>query len=299
MPGAGHLVHMPSHIYMRVGRYADAFDANRAAANADSGYIAQCNAQGIYPLTYYPHNLHFLVWAAMFQGRSVDALAGAREVQSKIPTDMGNAFGAFETFLSQPMYVMVRFGLWDKALAEPKPDAQFRFMTGVWHYMRGMAYSNTGKTSQARTELDALRGLRDKLTRAYVIGFQTAPTLLTIAEQVLAGDMAAQKEDFDTAIALLGRAVRLEDSLRYSEPPDWYFPTRHVFGAVLLQAGIPEEAATVYWQDLRKNPNNAYSLLGVSQALQALGDETGAREMAARFERAWSVADVELNSSRF
>ncbi len=299
MPGAGHMVHMPSHIYMRVGRYADAFQVNREAADADSSYIAQCNAQGIYPLIYYPHNLHFLVWAAMFQGRSVDALAGAREVQSKIPTDMGNGFGVFETFLSQPMYVMVRFGLWDKALAEPKPDAQFRFMTGVWHYMRGMANANTGKTAQARSELRALRGLRDELTDAYVIGFQTAPTLLTIAEHLLAGEMAARQNDFDTAIPLLSRAARLEDSLRYSEPPDWYFPTRHVLGAVLLQAGFPREAAAVYWQDLRKNPDNAYSLLGVSQALQAQGDQVGASEMAARFERAWAAADVELNSSRF
>ena len=122
---------------------------------------------------------------------------------------------------------------------------------------------------------------------------------LSRRRRMLAGDMAAQQNEFDTAISLLGRAVRLEDSLRYSEPPDWYFPTRHVLGAVLLQAGFPVEAATVYWQDLRNNPDNAYSLLGVSQALQAQGDETGAREMADRFERAWAVADVELNSSRF
>lgn len=297
MPGAGHMVHMPSHIYMRVGRYADAFRVNREAADADSRYIAQCNAQGIYPLIYYPHNIHFLVWAAMFQGRSVDALAGAREVKSKIPPGMGE--GAYEIFLAQPMYVLVRFGLWDQALAEPEPDAGLRFMTGVWHYMRGMAYSNTGNARQARAELRALSGLRDKLTDTYMVGFQSAPTLLTIAEQVLAGDMAAQKKDFDAAVAILSRAVRMEDSLRYSEPPDWYFPTRHVLGAVLLQAGFPREAATVYWQDLRKNPDNAYSLLGVSQALQAQGNEAGAREMAARFERAWAVADVELSSSRF
>ena len=375
MPGAGHMVHMPSHIYMRVGRYADAFQANREAADADSGYITQCNAQGIYPLTYYPHNLHFLVWAAMFQGRSVDALAGAREVQSKIPTGGADGFGSFETFLSQPMYVMVRFGLWDKALAEPKPPTQqlfmtgvwheklvwaamFQgrsvdalagarevqskiptggadgfgsfetflsqpmyvmvrfglwdkalaepkpptqqlFMTGVWHYMRGMAFSNTGKMNDAQIELEDLRDLRDKLPGTYAIGFQSAITLLTIAEQVLGGDMAAQGKDYDAAVSLLSRAVRLEDSLRYSEPPDWYFPTRHVLGAVLLQAGVPAEAATIYWQDLRNNPDNAYSLLGVSQALEAQGNEAGAKAMAARFDQAWAMADVELSSSRF
>jgi tetratricopeptide (TPR) repeat protein len=299
MPGAGHMVHMPSHIYMRVGRYADAFDTNRAAADADSGYIAQCNAQGIYPLNYYPHNLHFLVWAAMFQGRSEDAMAGAREVESKIPTDMGNGFGVFETFLSQPLYVMVRFGMWDKALVEPKPSEQFRFKTGVWHYMRGMAYANTDKMKEARAELQALGRLRDDLTNAYVIGFQSAPTLLTIAESVLAGEMFANQGKLEDAVNKLARAVRLEDSLRYSEPPDWYFPTRHVLGAVLLQVGVPAEAASVYWQDLRKNPENAYSLLGLSQALEAQGDAVGAATMARRFKQAWAAADVELKTSRF
>jgi tetratricopeptide (TPR) repeat protein len=299
MPGAGHMLHMPSHIYMRVGRYADAFDTNRAAADADSGYIAQCNAQGIYPLNYYPHNLHFLVWAAMFQGRSEDAMAGAREVESKIPTDMGNGFGVFETFLSQPLYVMVRFGMWDKALVEPKPSEQFRFKTGVWHYMRGMAYANTDKMKEARAELQALGRLRDDLTNAYVIGFQSAPTLLTIAESVLAGEMFANQGKLEDAVNKLARAVRLEDSLRYSEPPDWYFPTRHVLGAVLLQVGVPAEAASVYWQDLRKNPENAYSLLGLSQALEAQGDAVGAATMARRFKQAWAAADVELKTSRF
>jgi tetratricopeptide (TPR) repeat protein len=299
MPGAGHMVHMPSHIYMRVGRYADAYSANREASNADSEYIAQCNAQGIYPLNYYPHNLHFMVWAAMFQGRSVDALAGAREVQTKIPRDMGNGFGVFETFLSQPLYVMVRFGLWDKALAEPKPESHYRFMTGVWHYMRGMAYANTGERRKARAELRKLKAVRDELGAEYTIGFQSAPTLLTIAEQVLAGDMAAVAGDFEDAIFALSRAVRLEDSLRYSEPPDWYFPTRHVLGAILLQAGEPVEAASVYWQDLKHNPENAYALLGMSQALAAQGDKMGAEVMAKRFTDAWAAADVELKTSLF
>jgi tetratricopeptide (TPR) repeat protein len=300
MPGAGHMVHMPSHIYMRVGRYADAFAANRQASDADSEYITQCNAQGIYPLNYYPHNLHFLVWAAMFQGRSEAALAGAREVQSKIPVDMqGNAFGAFETFLAQPLYVMVRFAMWDKALSEPEPAAGNKFMQGVWHYARGMAFSNTGKERQAKQELRALQTLRDALAPDYLIGFGTAPKLLTIAELLLAADVATKAEDYELALNRLGRAVRVEDSLLYNEPPDWYFPTRHNFGATLLQAGYPEEAAVIYWEDLRKNPANGFSLMGLHQAQTAMGDETSAASTKAEFEASWQAADVKLSSSRF
>lgn len=300
MPGAGHMVHMPSHIYMRVGRYADAYRSNRLASDADSQYIAQCNAQGIYPLNYYPHNLHFLVWAAMFQGRSSDALAAAREVEGKIPVDMqGNAFAAFETFLSQPLYVMVRFGLWDKILAEPAPVASNQFQQGVWHYARGMAFSNTGKQRQAAKELRALNALRKDLTDEYFIGFGTAPKLLGIAALVLEGDMAAQAEDYDQAIATLSRAVRIEDSLLYNEPPDWYFPTRHVLGALLLAGGYPAEAEVVYWQDLRKNPRNGYSLFGLAQAQAAQGNEPAAEQTQAQFARAWQAADVQLSSSRF
>ncbi|NKB97338.1 MAG: hypothetical protein GKR90_02400 [Pseudomonadales bacterium] len=300
MPGAGHMVHMPSHIYMRVGRYADAYDANRRASDADSSYIAQCNAQGIYPLNYYPHNLHFLVWAAMFQGRSEDALVGAREVQSKIPVDMnGNAFGAFETFLSQPLYVMVRFGLWEQILAEPKPATGNLFMTGVWHYARGLAESNLGNRRAAKKEHRRLTKLREALPADYLIGFGTAPKLLQIADLVLAGDIQAKEKEIDSAIASLSRAARLEDSLLYNEPPDWYFPTRHVLGALLLDGGYASEAAVVYWDDLRKNPGNGFSLLGLSRAQAASGDATTAETTMAQFKDAWSAADVTLSSSRF
>ena len=283
-----------------MGRYADAVDANAKAALADEDYIAQCNAQGIYPLNYYPHNLHFLVWAAMFQGRSEDALAGAREVQSKIPVDMqGNAFAAFETFLSQPLYVMVRFGLWDDVLNEPAPADGNRFMQGVWHYARGMAFSNTGKNRAARKEFETLSKLRSSLPADYFIGFGTAPKLLHIASLVLQGDMQAKRGDHDAAIASLSKAARLEDSLLYNEPPDWYFPTRHVLGALLLEGGYATEAEVIYWEDLKKNPGNGYSLLGLSQAQRAQGNEGAADETQKSFAAAWQAADVMLESSRF
>jgi tetratricopeptide (TPR) repeat protein len=300
MPGAGHLVHMPSHIYMRVGRYADSFTANRLASDADAGYITQCRAQGLYPLNYYPHNLHFLVWSALFQGRSETALAAAREVASKIPQTMGgNTWGAFETWMSQPMYVMVRFGLWEKALAEPRPASGAYFMRGVWHYARGLAQLHSGKTRKARKELRNLRKLLKETPAPYLIGFGSAPKLLTIAALILEGEIAIAREDFDEGIAKLDRAVRLEDSLLYNEPPDWYFPVRHLLGAALLDAGRPDEAEVVYWQDLRKNKENGYALFGLSESLAAQGKSEAAAAALERFLVAWKDAETTLRSSRF
>ncbi len=300
MPNAGHMVHMPSHIYMRLGRYADSYAANARASQADEAYVASCKAQGIYPLNYYPHNLHFMVWSAMFQGRSAAALDAARIVQAKVPKDMqGNAFAAFETFMSQPMYVLVRFGRWQDLLQEPEPPQANQFMRGVWHYARGIAYANTGKRRQAQRELASLSRIRKAIADDYFIGFGTAPTLLTIAEELLEGDLLAKRKRYDEAIAHLSRAVRLEDGLLYNEPPDWYFPTRHVLGAVLLEAGYPGEAETVYWQDLRKNPGNAFSLTGLKQALIAKGDAQAAESLEPQLERALGDADVNLTSSRF
>jgi tetratricopeptide (TPR) repeat protein len=300
MPGAGHLVHMPSHIYMRVGRYAESFEANRLASEADAGYISQCRAQGIYPLNYYPHNLHFMVWSALFQGRNESALSAARTVASKIPESMGgNAFGSFETWMSQPMYVMVRFGQWNDMLEEPRPAEGAHFMGGVWHYARGLAQIHTKNHKRAKKELKKLRKLRKAIPNSYLIGFSSAPKLLMIAELVLAGELDVAKEHYDEGIAKLDRAVRLQDSLLYNEPPDWYFPVRHVLGAALMEAGRPDEAEVVYWQDLKKNRENGYALLGLSESLAAQGKEEAAAAALARFETAWKDAETTLRTSRF
>ena len=302
MPGAGHLVHMPSHIYMRVGRYGDSYDANVAAVKADEGYITQCRAQGIYPLAYYPHNLHFMVWSAMFQGRSKEALETARKVAAKIPnTSEGDAWALYEAFRSQPMFVLTRFGMWDAMLAEPQPNEDMQFMNGVWHYGRGMAYVNQGSPEQAKAELAKLTHLREKAERdpSYYLGFSAASGLLTIAEKILAGEIAAKQSNFLSAISHLERAVRLEDALVYSEPSDWYFPVRHILGAALLDAGLPAEAEMVYWEDLRRNPKNGYSLFGLKQSLIAQGNEEVAAVIDMRLQEAWKDADVALTSSRY
>ena len=301
MPGAGHMVHMPSHIYMRVGRYGDSYQANYLASEADERYIAQCNAQGLYALGYYPHNVHFLAWSAMFQGRKGATMTAARRVASKIPADLdANTWGLFETFLAQPLYAMVRFGMWDEVDAEPRPPEEARFMTGVWHYANGLADVHRGKTRTAQRELKLLRRLRNGIVdEEYYIGFGAAATLLEIAERILAAEIDARRGRYDRAIGHLDRAVRLEDGLLYNEPPDWYFPVRHVLGAVLLEAGRPEEAEVVYWEDLEKNPDNGFALFGLRQSLEAQGKTELAAAISERFDRAFSQADAVLTTSRF
>ena len=299
MPGAGHLVHMPSHIYMRVGRYADAYAVNVDAARADERYLTQCRAQGIYPLLYYPHNVHFQVWAAMFEGRSAMALADARKLAGHTHLEP-EVFGVPELFELQPLFVLVRFGKWDEVLKEPQPPAQARLMNALWHYARGLAFQHGGDPGLAGKELAALRaiglepGLKDKYT-----AFAPTIRLITIAEQVLAAEIAAGSKRYDEAMARLQRAVLLQDGLMYNEPPDWFFPVRHYLGAVLLEAGLPQEAEAVYWQDLALYRENGFSLRGLQQALEAQGRTGEAAGFAERQRKAFVRGDVQLTSSRY
>jgi tetratricopeptide (TPR) repeat protein len=300
-PGAGHLVHMPSHIYMQLGRYAEAVQANADASRADEGYITQCRAQGLYPLTYYPHNVHFLAWAAALQGKSRLALEEARKVADKVPADhQHNVWQLYETFLGMPLYVMVRFGMWDEILKEPQPPEEARLLAGLWHYARGLALLNTRGPREASAELKTLdRYLADPSLAQAGVGFSSAERLLTIARQILRGEIKARQGEYDEAIAHLDRAIRLEDANLYNEPPDWFQPVRHNLGAVLLEAGRPVEAEVVYWQDLKKYRNNGFALYGLWQALKAQGRTAEAADIEARFRKSWADADVQLASSRF
>jgi tetratricopeptide (TPR) repeat protein len=300
-PGAGHLVHMPSHIYIQLGRYAEAYEANAQAAKTDEGYIAQCRAQGIYPLNYYPHNVHFQVWAALLQGQGALALADARKVASNVPPDHhGNVWALYETFLGMPLVTLVRFGKWEEILREPRPPETARYVTGLWHYARALASVHTGRLDQARAERAELAKLaEDPATSKIAIGFSDAGMLLTIAGGVVSGELAAKEGRWDEAASQLERAVRLQDSLAYTEPPDWYYPVRHTLGAVLLEAGRPREAEVVYWRDLEKHRDNGWALYGLWQAVRAQGRNEEAAAIEERFRAAWSRADVTLTSSRF
>jgi len=302
MPAAGHLVHMPSHIYMRVGRYKDSYDANVKAVKADAGYLSACRAQGIYPLLYYPHNTHFLVWSSMFLGRSEDAYQAAIQVVENIPDfARPEEWSASETFRSQKMVVLVRFGRWNEMLVYPKPAESDKFLTGIWHYGRGLAYLNQNNLTKAQKELKTLTKVQKSLAggKRYRIGFSSADSLLDIAIGVLDGEILAKNGDMDDGIARLEKAVRIQDGLMYNEPPSWYFPVRHILGAVLLDAGLASEAEVVYWEDLRRNPNNGYALFGLVKSLEVQKKSNIAKAMSKRFEKAWAFADVSLQSSRY
>ena len=299
MPGAGHMVHMPSHIYMRVGRYADASASNEAAALADEDYITQCRAQGLYPMGYYPHNIHFLWSSSTMEGRSATAIASARKVASKVDDAAMKEMPLMAGFRVVPYYALTRFGKWDEMLAEPAPPDNL-FLQGTWHYARGLAHAAKGQLFDADRELADLRKIAaDPALKFNLFSPNTADNILAIAPEVLAGDLAARRKDFGAAIAHLERAVRLEDSLVYTEPAEWHYPPRQILADVLLQAGRAREAETVYWADLARNAENGWSLFGLAQALRAQqkGEEAAAAQK--RFEKAWSKADVTLTGSRF
>ena len=300
MPAAGHMVHMPSHIYQRVGRYADAMESNRLAVAADEDYIAQCRAQGLYPMGYYPHNVHFLWFAATVDGQSKVATDAARKVASRVEEAQLAQLPMLAGFRVVPYWAHVRFGHWQEMLAEPEPPAGSAFLRGAWHYARGQAFVATGDVAAAERELAALvAALPDKSLDQPLFSPNTGRAILSIGVPVLAGEIAAARGEFPNAIARLEEAVRLEDALVYTEPSEWHSPPRLALGAILLEAGRPAEAETVYWEDLRRGRDNGWALFGVVQALRAQGKDAQAAIAEARFKKAWARADITLTASRF
>jgi tetratricopeptide (TPR) repeat protein len=301
VPGAGHLVHMPSHIFRRVGRYSDASKSNQDAVAADEDYIVQCRAQGVYPLAYYPHNIHFLWDSATMEGRSEVAIEAARKSAARIPEGAWREVTLLHQFLVAPLFAYTRFGEWEVILSEPRPPQDSLFWTGVWHYARGMALTATGNLNEANRELDSLRSITaQKSLDGYRVTFSRngAKAILEIANEVLAGELAAKRGYHDLAIARLHRAILLEDNLIYNEPPDWHVPARQTLGAVLLDAGRPAEAESIYWQDLNRNRENGWSLFGLMQSMHAQGKTEQAAVIEERFRKAWRRADVTLTASR-
>jgi tetratricopeptide (TPR) repeat protein len=300
MPGAGHMVHMPSHIYQRVGRYADASAANEKAILADEDYIAQCQAQGIYPMGYYPHNIHFLWSAATMEGRSGLAIESARKVASKVDDPMLGKVPLLAGFRVVPYLALTRFGHWNEMLQEPAPPEGNLYLNGVWHYARGVAFVGKGQLDEADKELAEVRRIAaDPGLNFNLFSPNTAAAIFSIAPEALAGTLAAGRKQYDDAIAHVERAVHLEDALAYTEPAEWHYPTRQLLGAILLESGREREAATVYWEDLSRNRENGWSLFGLMKALRAQGRDAEAAAVEKRFQSAWAKADVELTTSRF
>jgi tetratricopeptide (TPR) repeat protein len=303
VPGAGHLVHMPSHIYLRVGRYHDASVVNEKAAAADESYITQCRAQGFYPSNYYPHNIDFLQASASFEGRSRLAIDSARRLRNAIPDATVSEHPNVEEFMPRHLFALVRFGRWREVLAQDEPVAQLRYLRGTWHYARGIALAATGEGRAAEAQLASLSELRgawetDPQGRVFLSG-ATPAQLLAIAERVLEARIAGERGAWEHAIPALRNAVSLQDALPYAEPPPWYFPVREALGYALLEAGRPAEAERVYREQLAQTPETGWSLYGLGASLRAQANPDEAAEVARRFAAAWKRADVTLERPIF
>lgn len=298
VPGAGHLVHMPSHIYYRIGRYNDAALANQRAADVDEAYIAACNAQGFYPALYYPHNIHFLWSAATMQGQSALSIESARRVVANVRVEQVQAFPTVEFFRTVPLLSLVRFGKWDDILEEPHPHEGFMFAKSVWHYARGVAYAAKGEAALAKSELDVLVPLQDDVSVRFLDSRDYPGSLLVgIAIELLRGEIAYRAGAFGEAITHFTSAVEKQDSLPYTEPPFWYYPTRQSLGAALMASGDAQGAEAVFRLDLEQYPHNGWSMFGLTQALRAQDKDAQADEVQMHFEKAWQFADVELTAA--
>ena len=298
VPGAGHLVHMPSHIYYRIGRYNDAAEANIKAADVDEAYIASCNAQGFYPALYYPHNIHFLWAASTMQGQSALSIESARRVVANVRVEQVKAFPTVEFFRTVPLLSLVRFGKWDEILAEPHPHEGFMFAKSIWHYARGVAFSAQGQTSDAKAELGALIPLKDDVSVRFLDNRDYPGSMLVgIAIELLQGEIAYRQGDYDIAIEHFEQAVATQDLLPYTEPPFWYYPTRQSLGAALLANGQLTEAEAVFRRDLELYPHNGWSMFGLAQSLEAQGKSDEADEVRHHFDAAWQFADIELSGA--
>ena len=298
MPGAGHLVHMPAHIYMRLGKYHEAVERNQQAVHTDRQYLASRTQAGEYAEGYYTHNLHFL-WASLaMEGRNVEAMKAARDLTATITTEEARKDRWKERYLPMPIFSMIRFGRWEELLREPAPPKGLRLMDGMWRLGRGLALVATGRLPGAEGEHVALAGLTKQIRRDRTAEGKTEWALLKIAERVLAGELAARRQRYDDAIRLFEEAIKMEEALPYSEPPLWPLSVRHHLGTVLLLAGRPSEAEAVYHADLLRYPDNGWALIGLIQSLRAQQKDDQAAEAEDRFKKAWAHADFIPAASR-
>lgn len=299
MPAAGHIVHMPSHIFIRVGRYEDAVKANQAAILADEDYISQCFSQGMYPLGYYPHNIHFLWSASSLLGDSKTAIEAAKKTAEKVPIGELVELPFLQDFASTPLLAYTRFGKWNDILTIPYPGNEFKHLKLIYHYSRGIAFLRKDNLPEAEQELEALMELSKDPELESIIANYTNPSskIIKVAVEVLSGEIANFKGNTSQAIAHLKKAVEYEDELTYSEPSPWHIPTRQTLGYLLMQNKNYPEAEKIYKQDLEILRQNGWSLMGLYQSLIAQNKAEEAEKIKQEFEEAWKHADVKINSS--
>jgi tetratricopeptide (TPR) repeat protein len=302
VPSAGHLVHMPSHIYINTGDYHEGSIANEQAVIADSIYIAECKSQGVYPQYYYPHNYHFLAATAAFEGHGSKSIEAAYKTVSILDKKYFREAG-YETVLHYatiPMHVLVKFEQWEKILTSPEPDEDLAYPKAIWHYARGMAYANLNKPVEAQIELDSLNKLSESedVKRIIIWSINPAEQVCKIASNVLNAELMTKQGDYKKAIDLLKQAIVLEDNLNYNEPPDWFFSVRHLLGDVLIKTGDYTEAEKIYQEDLVDWPKNGFALNGLYESLKGQNKMKEAEDVKKQFEIAWKYADSELKYSR-
>jgi len=287
-PAAGHIVHMPAHVYIRTGDYEAAVKTNEEAAAVDRAYIKATGAQGIYPMMYYSHNLHFIAMCASMNGNYPEARKNAELLAANVGPHVKEM--PLEGFMTIPLAVNLRFHRWEDILKMPQPDPELKALTGFWHFARGMAFAGTGKVSEAEAEYkvvsDAEVATPPDLIFNSPINNKTKD-ILKIAENVLGAKIALAKKDVPTAIGKLQAAVAVQDTLKYDEPPDWFFPVRESLGAVLLMNGDPAGAEKVFRADLDRNLRNPRSLFGLREALKAQGKDYDAGFVQDEFKASW------------
>jgi len=288
------MVHMPAHIYIRVGRWNDAVQANQHAIHTDEVFIEGQHPKGVYPLAYYPHNIHFLAFASTMAGRSAQAIEASQTLTSKVNLDVARQVGMLQEMVPYHVLTLTTFGKWDEVLAEPLPPADIRLSHAMATYARGVAHAAKGQWAEAQAALDSVTAINAATPEG-----ADGKTALSIAVHALSGEIATRRGDLDAGTNHFREAAKIEDAGLYFEPPKWYYPIRHSLGAALLKAGKNAEAEKVYSEDLKRFPENGWSLFGLAQALRAQGKNTEAAAAEARFRRAWASTDVTLTASRF
>lgn len=298
MPAAGHLEHMPAHIMQRVGRYADAAEANRKGAAADLAYFTKTKPLDYYTM-YTAHNYQFLAFSTAMEGRRAETLDAARRSRAVMSDDLMTAMPGTDWYVAEFYAAMVRFGMWDEMLAEPAPNAKLSGLSAGYRYGRATALAAKGHINEAKAELSDLERLTAGVAADDCAGLNPATDVFAVAVLVVRARISAAQEKNDDAIALLTEAAAKEDRLTYDEPSDWFFPVRHLLGAALLRAGKPQESEAVYREDLRRHPENGWALYGLAQSLAAQHKNAEAQEARRHFDTAWKNADVVLETSAF
>ncbi|MDQ3686311.1 MAG: tetratricopeptide repeat protein, partial [Acidobacteriota bacterium] len=297
-PAAGHLVHMPSHIYVRTGDYVAAAKSNAEAIVADRAYITKTSAQGVYPLMYYNHNIHFLASAHAMNGNYREAIKAARELEANIKPHV-KAMPMLEMFMPYTIVTLVRFRRWDEILKSPEPDREMKMTNAFRHFARGMAYAAKKEVANAEAELKAVQDFIKTVPPDAPLGNSTAAGVMKVADHTLAGQVALARGDQKAALEHLRKGVEAEDAVSYNEPPDWDLPVREFLGGALLMNGDFAAAEEIFRAEIAKHPRNGRALFGLAESLKRQGKTTSAQMVQHEFKKAWEKADTKLRVEDF